>query len=232
MLKLKLQCFVATWWEKVTHLKRLWCWERLKVGTEGDDRGWDGWMVSLTQWTWIWGKSGSWWWTGMPGVLQSMESQSRTLLNDWTELNWRWRLIKKDTDAGKIEDMKRKEWERIKWLDASPTQCTWVWANSGRWWRTGKADVLRYMGLWRVGHDWLNNGNNLLFPDLHAGELDVELRTFTLVGELLWYSYFPACRSTSQWVWDFILSHLCLSYCLIVVSSLSLDVEYFFFFFW
>ena len=52
-----------------SHLKRPWCWERLKVGGEGDDRGWDGWMASPTQWTWVWVNSGSWWWTGRPGVL-------------------------------------------------------------------------------------------------------------------------------------------------------------------
>jgi len=62
---------------------RLWCWERLKAG-EGDDRGWDGWMASPTQWTWVWANSRSWLWTGMPGVLQSMGLQSR--LSNWTEL--------------------------------------------------------------------------------------------------------------------------------------------------
>ena len=66
---------LATWFEELTHLKRPWCWERLKVGGEGDDRGWDGWMASPTQWTWVWVNSGSWWWTGRPGVLQSMGSQ-------------------------------------------------------------------------------------------------------------------------------------------------------------
>ena len=50
---------LATWCEELTHLKRLWCWERLKVGGEGDDRGWDGWMASPTQWTWVWVNSRS-----------------------------------------------------------------------------------------------------------------------------------------------------------------------------
>ena len=69
-------------------LKRPWCWEKLKVGGEGDDRGWDGWMASPTQWTWVWVDSGSWWWTGRPGVLQFMGSQR--VRHDWvTELNWR-----------------------------------------------------------------------------------------------------------------------------------------------
>ena len=63
---------LATWCEEPTHLKRPWCWERLKAGGEGDDRGRDGWMASLTQWTWVWASSRSWWWTGKPGMLQSM----------------------------------------------------------------------------------------------------------------------------------------------------------------
>ena len=78
---------LATWWEEPTHLKRPWCWERLRAGREGDDRGWDGWMASPTQWTWVWVYSGSWWWTGRPGVLLSMGSQ-RVRHNWATELNW------------------------------------------------------------------------------------------------------------------------------------------------
>ena len=72
---------------ELTHWKRHWCWERLKAGGEGDDRGWDGWMASLTWWTWVWASPGSWWWSGKPGVLQCMESQR--VGHDWvTELNW------------------------------------------------------------------------------------------------------------------------------------------------
>ena len=66
---------LATWCEELTHLKRPWCWEKLKVGEEGDDRGWDGWMASLTHWTLVWVNSRSWWWTGRPGILQSTGSQ-------------------------------------------------------------------------------------------------------------------------------------------------------------
>ena len=62
-----------------------WCWERLRAGGEGEGRRWDGWMASLTQWTGVWANSGSLWWTGRPGILQSMESQSWTRLSDWTE---------------------------------------------------------------------------------------------------------------------------------------------------
>ena len=60
---------------------------RLKAGGEGDDRGWDGWMALLTQWTWVWASSGSWWWAGKPGVLQSMGLQR--IRHDWVaELKW------------------------------------------------------------------------------------------------------------------------------------------------
>ena len=78
---------LATSCEELTHLKRPWCWERLRAGGEGDDRGWNGWMASPTQWTWVWVDSGSWWWTGRPGVLQFMGLQRSR--HDWaTELNW------------------------------------------------------------------------------------------------------------------------------------------------
>ena len=71
--------------EKSSLLKRPWCWERLRAG-EGDDRGWDGWMASLTQRTWVWVGSGSWWWNGRPGMLRFMGSQG--VGYDWaTELN-------------------------------------------------------------------------------------------------------------------------------------------------
>ena len=69
---------LATWWEKLTHWKRPWFWERLKAGGEGDNTGWDGWMASPTQWTWVWASSGRWWRTGKPGMLQFMGSQSVT----------------------------------------------------------------------------------------------------------------------------------------------------------
>ena len=71
MLELKLQ-YLATWYEELTHFKRPWCWEILKVRGEGDNIGWDDWMTSPTQWTWVWVNSRSWWWTGRPDVLQSM----------------------------------------------------------------------------------------------------------------------------------------------------------------
>ena len=74
-LKLKRQYFGHLIWRADSFEKTL-VLKRLKAGGEGDDRGWDGWMASLTQWTWVWVSSGSWWWTGKPGVLQSLGSQS------------------------------------------------------------------------------------------------------------------------------------------------------------
>ena len=78
---------LATSCKELTHWKRPWCWEGLGAGGEGDDRGWKGWMASPTRWTWVWVNSGSWWWTGRPGVLRFMGSQR--VGHDWaTELNW------------------------------------------------------------------------------------------------------------------------------------------------
>ena len=78
---------LATWHEEPTHLKRPWCWERLRPGGEGDDGEWDGCMVSLTQWTWVWINSRSCWWTGRPSVLWCMGLQR--VGHDWaSEMNW------------------------------------------------------------------------------------------------------------------------------------------------
>ena len=86
ILKLKLQ-YLDTSCEELTPWKRPWCWEGLGAGGEGDNRGWDGWMASLTWWMWIWVNYGSWWWTGRPGVLWFIGSQR--VGHDWaTELNW------------------------------------------------------------------------------------------------------------------------------------------------
>ena len=86
MLKLKLQ-YLATWCKELTCWKRPWCWESLRAGGEGDDRGWDGWMESPTQQEWAWVDSRSWWWTGRPGVLRFMGLQR--VRHEWvTELKW------------------------------------------------------------------------------------------------------------------------------------------------
>ena len=87
----RIKYILATWCEELTHLKTPNAWKDppllLRAGGEGDDRGWDGWMASLTQWTWVWVNFKSWWWTGRPGMLQSMGLQR--VRHDWaTELNW------------------------------------------------------------------------------------------------------------------------------------------------
>ena len=81
---------LTTWCEELIHWKRPWCWEGLRAGRGGDNRGWGGWMASPTQWIWVWVYSGSWWWTGRPGNCGSWghkDSDTTEQLN-WTELNW------------------------------------------------------------------------------------------------------------------------------------------------
>ena len=83
---------LATWCEQLTHLKRPWCWERFKAGGEGENREWDGWMASLTRWTWVCTSSRSWWRTAKPGMLQSMGLQR--VGHDWTTTTTRVNRIK------------------------------------------------------------------------------------------------------------------------------------------
>ena len=84
---------LATWCDKLTCWKGLWCWKRSKAEGEGDDRGWDGWMASPTLRTWIWASSRSWWWAGKSGVLQYMGLQK--VRHNWvTELNWSHHWLK------------------------------------------------------------------------------------------------------------------------------------------
>ena len=84
--------------------KKPWCWERLKAGGKGDNRGWDGWMASPTQWTWVSASSGRWWRTGKPGVLQSMGLQ-------------RVDSLEKTLLLGGIGGSRRRGWQRMRWLD-------------------------------------------------------------------------------------------------------------------
>ena len=88
MLKLKLQYF-GHLVQRTDSLEKIWCWEKLKAGGVGDDRGWDGWMASPTRWTWVWASSGSWWMTGKPGCAAVQRvTKIQTWLSDWTELNY------------------------------------------------------------------------------------------------------------------------------------------------
>ena len=103
----------ATWCGELTHMKRPWCWERLKAG-ERDDRGWYGWIASLSRWTWVWANSGIWWWFGRPGVLQSMGSQ-RVGHNWATELNWTHFIMKLDV-CSKWVKKKKKAFSFYFWM--------------------------------------------------------------------------------------------------------------------
>ena len=98
MLKLKLQYFGHLMWR---------FWERLRTG-EGDDRVWDGWMASLTWWTWVWVDSGSLWWTGRPGMLRLMGSQG-VRHDSATELNWMLRFLMSHHRKNIVRD-KSKKW--------------------------------------------------------------------------------------------------------------------------
>ena len=111
---------LATSCEELTHWKRPWCWEGLGAGGEGDDRGWDGWMASLTRWMWVWVNSRSWWWTGRPGVLRFMWSQR--VGHDWViELNWtelfrEWMTLELHLCMGKNEVWCLYVWPSEYWI--------------------------------------------------------------------------------------------------------------------
>ena len=113
MLKLKFQYFGHLMW-RTDSLKEILMLGKIEGKREGDNRGWDGWMASPTQWTWVWASPGSWWWTGKPGVLQSMGSQ-RVGQDSVTELNWLteiWRIEEKSKDEHqKKEEEKEKKKE-------------------------------------------------------------------------------------------------------------------------
>ena len=114
--------------------KRPWCWEGLGAGGEGHDRGWDGWMASLTWWTWVWVNSRSWWWTKRPGVLRFMGSQR--VGHDWaTDLNWtewarmrtgnslsrnaKWqiKMLKRRCSISQSRQWKAQQWCRVIFYD-------------------------------------------------------------------------------------------------------------------
>ena len=111
MLKLKNSNTLATWCEELTHLKRPRWWKRLKAGREGDERGWDGWMASQTQWTWVWANSMSWWWTGRPDVLQSMGSQRAKYIS-----------VTEQPQIGSIKWFVSWEASHL-WLERAPLNC-------------------------------------------------------------------------------------------------------------
>ena len=113
---------------KLTHWKRPWCWEGLEAGGEGNDRGWDGWMASLTRWTWVRVNSGCSWWTGRPGMLQFMGSQRVghnwvTELTDWTD--WSHRIL--STMPLVLRSLLDPTF-LILCYSPYPTVCPWTWS--------------------------------------------------------------------------------------------------------
>ena len=118
MVKLKLQYF--------GHLirradSRPWCWEWLKAGADGNDRGWDGWMVSLTQWTLVWANSGRYWRTEKPGVRQSMRSHrvrhdlvTEQQQQDAEEQKFKWYHNGQENKKKAYLDFSKQKWQRRK----------------------------------------------------------------------------------------------------------------------
>ena len=124
---------LATWYEELTHLIRPWCWERLRARGEGDDRGWDGWMASSAQWTWVWVNSGSWWWTGRPGCCGSWGCKESDTTEP-TELNWTCFL--------------------------NPSAWRWIHilrGKVGRWFYTSQFTFLWYLELSSIGWLWVQS---------------------------------------------------------------------------
>ena len=156
---LELQISVSMWMEG---WKRLWCWKGLGAGGEGDDRGW---MASLTWWTWVSVKSGSWWWTGRPGVLRFMGSQR--VGHDWaTDLIWygekNAQFVRKMVGKGFIFSWpSAKSWTRLSNFtftfhfhalkkEMATHSSVLAWRIPGM----GESGGLPSMGSRRVGHDW------------------------------------------------------------------------------
>ena len=97
---------LATWYEELIQWKRPWCWERLKAGGEEGDRGWDGWMASPTQWTWIWANSGRWWRTGKAGVLQSVGHKQSDTSQQLNNNKWTISNIQERTEQKRPQNLK------------------------------------------------------------------------------------------------------------------------------
>ena len=138
---------LVTWCEELTHLKRPWCWERLKVKGGRDDRGWDGWMASLKRWTWVWVHSGSWWWTGRPGVLRFMRLQR--VRHDWaTDLNWK-EINPEYSLEGQMLKLKLQYSSHLMWKADSLEKTLMLGKIEGRR-RERQNEVIR----WHHQHNW------------------------------------------------------------------------------
>ena len=120
MLKLKLQYFGHLMWRSDSLEKTLML-GKMKAEGEGDSRGWDGWMASLTQWRWVWVSFGSWWWTERPDVLQSMGSQ--IVVHEWVT-----ELTERQTKYSFMDEWSEVKWNSFSlvWLFVMPWTSPWI----------------------------------------------------------------------------------------------------------
>ena len=191
---------VATWWEELTHLKRPWCWEWLKAGGEGDDRGWDDCMASPTQWTWVWVSSWSWWWTARPGVLQSMGLQR--VRHDWvTELSWTelkscdgsWSFSRRSCLC--FPSLRAEEPQSDIWVKAVGIQ-VYTSCQRGSCWPPGP---MFQCGMWSWPWGWMEQGITKVFQICVVGrEEDVML--MTVKGNFQGVSQGSCIVSTGHWL--------------------------------
>ena len=151
MLKLKVQYF-GHWCKEPTQWKRPWCWERLRAG-KGGDKGRDGWMASLTQWTWVWANSGREWRTGKPGVLHSMGHKELDMTEWLNNNNMHFGASQNGKESAcqcRRCELDPRVWKipwRRKW---QPIPVILAWEIP--W--TEEPGGLQSVGLQRVGHNW------------------------------------------------------------------------------
>ena len=156
--------------------KRPWCWERLKAGREGENRGWDGWMVSSIQWTWVSVSFGSWWWTRKPVMLQSMGLQR--VRHDWaTELNW--------TELNKPPRIKSKEQHSVNSLEAPL--------------KVGAYLFVENLQLWLFHRLWIHLLQLFSSPYVPSGlgKMAPFIKCLDLLSKLQYFYFFPFCTINS-----------------------------------
>ena len=164
---------LATWCKELTHWKRPWCWERLKVGGEGDDRGWDGWLASLTQWTWVWVNSGSRWCTRKLACCSPWGHKELDMTEwpNWTEpRDWfPWHLAPTHWCLSKVTFLTRTQlhWKGAYWELTTDTHFTFM--GSEVFSQDRRAIVMQ-----RCAYCSLSSGNFLGFESCESETVDEE----------------------------------------------------------